>query len=1787
MTAPANDYADSIAIVGIGLRFPGANNPHKFWDNLVNGRETVRELPDEELDAAGVAPELRRNPNYVKVAGTIDNVESFDAEFFGLSPREAQVADPQQRVFMECAWEAIEDAGYRASELVGRVGVFAGSGTVDYLTRHVAAHPELHDTLDDLDFVIGTDHDQLPTRVAYRLNLTGPAVAIQTACSTSLVAVHMACESLLSRQCDGALAGGVTIKLPQASGYRFTEGGIGSPDGHTRAFDADARGTVFSSGAGAVMLKRTEDAIRDGDHIYAVILGSAINNDGSAKVGYTAPGVDGQANVIREALAMANVDPASVSYVETHGTGTALGDPIEMTALSRAFREGSPRAEACAIGSVKTNIGHTVAAAGIAGLIKVALALQHQTIPPSLNYSTPNPAIAFDQGPFVVNTAVRRWEEDTQPRRAGVSSFGIGGTNAHAVLQEAPQLSRPGAARRWEILTLSGRTPDALSEAKAKLAAFLSDRPQSSLADVSYTLACGREPFLHRAFTVVESGGDPAQVLLEANGRHADSAKALAERRVAFMFPGGSAQHIGMAAALYGSNAFFRDTIDDYFERLKTHADMDLRPLIFGAARDDAEAAERLARPSAALPAIFAVELALAELWMSWGVRPDVMIGHSMGEYAAAYLAGVVSLDDALALVALRGRLFDQMEPGAMLSVRLPASELEELLSGGVSIAVVNTPGICVVSGPTDGIAAAAERFDRDGVDYVRLQLSMAAHSSLIDPILPAFSEFVRGIKLSPPTIPFVSNLTGQWITDEEATDPGYWTRHLRETVRFDRGLERILEDETVALLEVGPGQGLTAIARQHPAHSEQPVMASLPHPQDEAPDDAFAIATLGRLWAHGVDVDWRAYHAPANPRRIPLPTYPFQRKRYWLDATQRIPTAGRPVQKRGTPAEWFWSEGWKQSPLVVASDARTNVVRAKHWLVFADRMGVGRHLAGNIIAGGGTATLVFPGRTFRKRAKGYFEIRPGNTNDYRTLIQMAGASAPIDHVVHTWGVTRRAAPLTRSGFERVQEHGYASVLALIQALDATGAAKGYGLTVVANRLFSPDAPPTLEPHKATLLGPVMVAQQEYPLVTARLLGVESAGPGAAAAIIDEVAADSAEIVTSFAAGQRWTQSYQLLDLPAGLSGTSIRPGGVYVISGGLGFLGYHIGMALAKCEGVRLVLVGRTALPPREAWETWLATHAPDDATSVRLQRIRALEAAGATVTIYQADVADADAIQRMVRDVRREYGAIHGVIHVAGISDASGLEPLRHTTPELSRRQFAPKVLGLLALDHATKGLALDFRIAVSSSSTALGGLGHGAYVAANAFLDAFARRSAGNKRGEWTSVGWDVMENVAGSGGSATTRAYAMTGTEAESVFDTALHVPLRHTVVSTGDIEQRRNEWLDRTALRKRSSAAAPQETAGEIETTGQARDPLTATMTQLWRDFLGVTNAEPTDDFFEAGGNSLVAVKVFRRIEETYGVKLPLATLYDAATPAALASVLREHGVGAPDTATTAVRPAGTWESLVAIQAGREGRTPFFCVHGIAGNTLNLRDLARHLGEDQPFYALQARGLNGVDPPHETIEETAADYVASIRRVQPRGPYLLGGYSSGGLIAFEMARQLQVAGEEVAALAFLDSFCLAWARKRTRKDRARWFLAGVRHEGLPFVLRWGRLKAPVYASRLLPGRSQQPPDKPVPSPEEAPLIEAGLRAQDRYELVPIDAAAVLFRSRERTEHGYVPRDLGWSAYLSDLLVFDVPGSHESMCEEPHVRMVATYLRGYLDRAVAHDRSAVGAHETGAA
>ncbi len=1507
MAGPAQQgLTDGVAIIGMAGRFPGAADVGEFWENLRNGVESITWFTDEELIASGVDPAVVANPDYVKASAVLSHPDQFDAAFFGYSPREAEIMDPQHRLLLECAWEALENAGYAPGLYPGPIGVFAGVSMNSYLLSHLAAGAGEH--FRDLRTVINNNIDFAATRVSYKLNLKGPALSVQTSCSTSLVAIHLACQSLLNYESDMALAGGVAVGVPHKAGYLYQPEGVYSPDGHCRAFDEKAKGTVGGNGAAIVALKRLGDAISGGDTIHAVIRGTALNNDGSDKVGFTAPSVNGQAEVIAMAQAVAGFEPDTITYIETHGTGTDLGDPIEVAALTQAFRSRTDKQGFCAIGSLKTNVGHLDAAAGAASVIKTALALGHQVLPASLNFEKPSPKIPLAGSPFYVNATTRPWPAGPTPRRAGVSSFGMGGTNAHAVLEEAPPREPSGAARPSQLVVLSARTAPALERATANLAAHLNQHPELELADVAYTLQVGRKAFPHRRMIVAGDLAAARAALASGDPKRLTGGVAERDRAaVVFLFPGQGSQYPNMALELYRSEPEFRRDVDECSERLRPHLGFDLRQVLYPEGDSLEDAAQKLKQTFVTQPALFVIEYALARRWMDWGVRPRAMIGHSIGEYVAATIAGVFRLEDALKLVAARGRLMQQLPGGAMLAVPLSAREVEPRLDDRLAIAVIDEPDRSVVSGTFEAVAALEARLEREGVTAKRVHVSHAFHSPMMEPILEPFTALVGSVDREPPRIPYLSNYTGTWITAQEATSPAYWARHLRHTVRFESGLNELLKEPGRVFLEVGPGRTLSTLATRlqrglDSSAGRAAAIQSIRHPQETVSDNEFLMGALGRAWLAGTEIDWAAFHAGERRCRLPLPTYPFERQRYWIEP--RKPAGAQAVRaaalaKKPDIADWFYAPSWSRSAAPLPVEAGLRAGDGNEWLVFDDASGWGEQIIVRLRELGQSVVTVGVGDSFRQLDESRYLLRPGRREDYDALFgQLAKRQMTPGSVLHLWGVgPGRDEPLEIAAVERAQDRGFYSILFLAQAFERIHPERPLGIVAATSHVQSVSGVEQICPERATVLGAARAVSQEFPRIACHSVDIEAVSWNRR--LVDALIAESgaAETVVAYRGPHRWVECYAPFraENRAGRPAL-LRDGGVYLITGGLGAIGLEAAECLARsAEGVKLVLTGRSEFPPPDAWDGWAASQ-PGDEGSRRIAKLQAIQAAGAEVMIVRADVADLAEMQTAIRRAEERLGPLNGVVHAAG-GDKS-LTILQDTGRVECERQFRAKLAGVLVLEKLLTGRRLDFCLLQSSLSSVLGALGLVAYAGAHHFVDAYVLRHNRSSEVPWNSVNWDNWlswrePELAFSPGEA--RLY-MTPEEGCEAFRRVLNMaPGTQAVHSTGDLAARIGQWI-------KISGSGEVERAGETS-DGEAlharpdtasayaapRNEVERTLAAIFGKLLGIRQVGIEDSFFELGGDSVLSLQVAAKAGQA-GIRITPAQVFELQTVARLAEV---------------------------------------------------------------------------------------------------------------------------------------------------------------------------------------------------------------------------------------------------------------------------------------------------------
>jgi acyl transferase domain-containing protein/acyl carrier protein len=1442
MKGTATAVQEAIALVGMACRFHGTTTVDQFWEHLAGGHELIDRLSEDEVRAAGEPEAWFASPNYVKACGIIDGIDMCDAAFFGLNPKEAEILDPQVRLFLECCWEALEDACCVPDAYPGRIGVFGGKGTNHYYLSHLRPNASVQRSVGNLALHVSNDRDYLSTRVSYTLNLNGPSLSVQTASSTSLVAVCLGSQSLLTFESDLVLAGGVYLQLHK-TGYRHEEGGLTSPDGHCRTFDAKARGTIFTSGVGVVALKRLSDAIADRDNIRAVIRGFALNNDGSAKVGFTAPSVKGQAAVIEDAMAMANVNPERIGYVEAHGTATELGDPIEIAALTNAYRAHTTKRGYCAIGSVKTNLGHTHSAAGVAGLIKTALTLQHALIPPTLHFEAPNPEIDFANSPFFVNHRLREWPGNGHPRMAGVSAFGVGGTNAHVVLEEAPQ--RPAVVRspRAQLLVLSAMDDRALDAATDRLATFLERRADVDIADVAYSLQVGRKRFGRRRSVVCRDRADAVAALVARDPERVFTATGGPRRQIVFMFPRSESDSTNVGTELYRDESIFRDEVDRCLAMVKDRWPVGLRAIVGPPA---VEPTRQVAAEPVSLPALFVFEYALARLWMAWGVQAEAMIGDGVGEYVASCLSGALSLDQALTLACEHSRRIQENPAEAMTA----------------------------------------------------------------------------------------------------------------ETV-IDRFIELSKEPDRV-FLEVGPGQMLTMLLERHAASRGRTLLASLSRSSGNESARERMLSVLGQLWVSGANVDWDAVHRSGDaPARVPLPTYPFQRQRYWIDPPAQG-AVGRAVRAAagGTRdlAEQFYVASWRRTPPAITA-ADTNADQT--WVIFQDEYGIGEELSHRLADAGRSVHSVVPGAAFAHIGPTRHVINSSEPADYRALIEAVDARRAL-HIVYAWSLAADAVRESDAAAETAREACFYGLLYLGQALGQRREGLRVQLEIVGTGTHEVTGAEGLAPESALALGPCRTLPHECANVTCRHVDVElPASPRQRSRLVDLLLAEFQAVlmdtVVAYRGGHRWAQAFEIVRLETTHDDRALRSRGVYVVTGGLGGIGLIVAEYLARTVEARLVLIARTPFPERSQWQEWIASHGSEDRVSQVIGRLLECESQGAEVLVFSADVTSEPQMRTVIDGVTRRWGSVHGVFHAAGVP-GGGLMQLK--TRRMAEAVLAPKVVGTRVLATVLADQPLDLFVMFSSLLAVVPVVGQADYAAANAFMDAFAYALRRKIAARVTSIKWDAWHGVGmfaatqdqrrvlldqspaaramlsgpAPGWSSGSRSRRMAGLlPGEGI------AALRRILATTADVAEIVVSSVDLTkrlararvstqtqlleSIEQRAAESKPIHPRPPLEVAYVApRNEIEASVAEAWQAALGIESVGVRDGFLDLGGNSLLTMQIAARIRQAFQVTLPLEEFFKAPTIADLSEVIAQRLIARP----AADRPATPHDALGA--GARERRS---------------------------------------------------------------------------------------------------------------------------------------------------------------------------------------------------------------------------------------------------------------------
>jgi len=1509
-----------IAVIGMAGRFPGARDTREFWENLKDGRESISFFADRELEDAASNSGDVNNSNYIKAKGYLEDIEYFDLDFFEYSARDAETIDPQVRIFHECVWNALEDAGYDPFMYDGPIGLYAGASPNLYW-QVLSTLSGANESADQFANAIFNDKDSLTTMVSYKLNLKGPSSVLFTGCSTSLVAIDWAVHSLLSGQCQMAVAGGVTIVLPGKSGYIYQEGMLFSSDGHCRSFDEKSSGIVFGDAVGAVVLKPLEKAAADGDFIYAVIKGSAVNNDGNQKPGYTSPSIQGQVEVIEKAQAAAGIEPESIGYIETHGTATRLGDPIEVKALIKTFN--TEKREFCRIGSVKSNVGHLMCAAGVAGFIKTVLALRHQLIPPSLNFQTPNIQIDFENSPFLVNTKLHQWKEDGYPLRAGVSSFGIGGTNAHVVLERysRPTLSSPG--KEWKMIMISAKTREALERNTVNLAGYFQGNPDINLADAAYTLQVGRHAFKYRRTLVCKDTREAARRLTSLETGKVRTFFAPEDKQsVVFMFAGQGGQYTNMGRELYEKEPLFRQEIHRCFEILAPIMGFDSKEILYPSPGDHrSHRSQRsynsyksnINQTEIAQPVIFVFEYALAKLLMAWGITPSAMIGYSFGEYLAAHFSGVFSLEDALKLVSVRAQLMGRLPGGAMLSVPLPENRLKlimEELEPELSLAIVNGPS-CIVAGSQEAIGTFEKEMKKRHYLCMPVPVSHGVHSLEMDSILGEFEKAVRQVILNKPGIPYISNITGDWIRADQAGDPAYWVRHLRETVRFADGINELSKNVNRVLVEIGPGRDLSVMVKRFMEDNPERIVSTVPPRQENISDLYFLLTQIAHLWRVGVPIDWRHYYGEERRVRISLPAYSFERRRCWTEGNPFNMGVGQVTQKPKLEkipdvARWFYLPQWNRTAL---SPGNPVAQGEGPWLVFANNSQLGNRLVNQLKQNQAEVIIVRQGPCFNRQTDGEYLVNPSREEDYYSLFRDLFTRDNMPRkILHLWNVENRGKesgePAPGNDIPKALDLGFYSLLYLAKAIGKEKVKDTIQLEVVTDNMQEVIGDERLCPEKAPLLGVMIVLPQEYPYLRCRNIDIVLPEAGSKEEekliqqLLEEFFSPSPDIIVAYRSSYRWVQIFEPIRLESPAEKNSyLRKEGVYLITGGLGGIGFIMAKYLAVEVQARLILTGRTQLPPAGEWNRWLSHHGQEEnKTSSRILKLQELETLGADVLYFSADTADEQQMAEILRRGEKQWGPVNGVIHAAGVLDGPSFNFIRELKKEDCQEQFQSKIYGVLVLEKLLKNKDLDFCLLMSSIASVLGGLGYAAYSGANLFMDAFVYWYSRESRVPWLSVDWSDWHywEEKSQPGAVGAEIAELSMTPGEGI--TALERILTweksvRAAISPGDLHWRIRQWIKLEHLedeknKEQENSAIPALFHARPDLLGPyipPRYPLEQTLVNIWNQLFKLEQLGICDDFFKLGGDSLKAVTVALKIYKELNVEVPVAQFFKCPT----------------------------------------------------------------------------------------------------------------------------------------------------------------------------------------------------------------------------------------------------------------------------------------------------------------
>ena len=1731
-------YEHNIAVIGMACKLPGAENPEDFWKMIVGKDEAISFFTKDELMKAGISLDLINNQDYVPARGILTDIDKFDAAFFGYSPYEASIMDPQHRVFLEQSWVALEDSGYVAENFSGNVGIFAGMNDSSYLLNQLLKNQDIQRDYDNQQLLLATSTHYLCTRVAYAMGLKGPSVTINTACSTGLVAIASACESLANHRCDIALAGAINIFTPQQSGYLYRELGILSPNGHCNVFDEESKGTVLSNGCGVVVLRRLSDALRDNDNILAVVKGWAVNNDGANKAGFTAPSISGQVDCIRQSIVHAGIEPIEVEYIEAHGTGTLLGDPIEIAALTKGYDYGiHKKSQYCAIGSVKANIGHTDTASGVAGFIKAVLALKNRTLPPNINYMKENKKINFSETPYYVNCDSQQWKTKQKKRTAAIHSLGFGGTNAHIILQEAPEI-KTTMPKHGNVLIISAKSKDSLAIIKDKIYQHIlkimeHKHVEKIIADTAYTLQVGRKHFRYRVAITYTGFENLLKKMETKENSFTDTIlnPLSKNRKIIFGFVGQGAQYASMATDIYREHPFFKSIIDECCNLLKDDLELDLRELLFPEKSRINEANKILLETKYSQPALFIIEYALAQLLIVLGIKPTAMIGHSIGECVAATISGVISLKDALKLIAIRANLMSKTQPGVMLAVPLPKEKISGLLTKNVELAVHNSPNLCIVAGAKNHIdefeSLLRPLLEPNRLSCQYLHTSHAFHSKYMDEILDDFKNFTSSLELKKPIIPYISNVTGDWISKKDLHNKDYWADHIRKTVLFSDGVNQLDLTSEDIFIEIGPGQTLSQLIRQH---STQPkvLLNTLPHYKNYQDNSYESILNVvSKLWLLNIEIIWSKLYTNEIRQRISLPTYSFDRQSHWIYPSNGLETTKNKIFNKNALYSISWERNRKLSSIIYQEFEKN-----KCWIIFENNSAM---FENKLKANKDLFYRVSPGLDFLQHDEFNFTINPRNKEHYVQLFQAIKIPYENCIIIHSWLVLPKNSDSTQ---EDILNKGSFCLMYLSQVFVEFYPDKMLQILVLNNNLYSVLGNEIISPIKAAILGPCKVIPQEQDNITFKLIDLESnfLSPTLIDALYWEantITSDCFKDEIAYRGDYRWLRHLQLCtNSIENNTNKRLKTKGIYLITGGLGGIGLTLAQYLAKKYHANLILITRTDILPNSEWQDYIKNSNNEECKVFQqIKQLIDINENAASLTIKLVSIEDKASLCDVIESIKQEFGHINGVIHAAGVA-GGGVAQLK--TVEEYQRVLSPKLYGTINLIDLLKNDQLDFMVFVSSITAITGFPGQIDYCSANRILDAYALMPNNfNNHVFCVSMNWQAWRNV---GMAAASKTLLLSLDESNStdpadgclLFEKIINADLNQVIIS--------NEDLNLYKAPKADSISTSQNN----EILDEDQSDISVKLHELWCQTLGVSKIGLDEDFYDLGGHSLLAISLLAKIRAKFNIKIPSTTLFKIRTIRSLSTVIESY-----------TQENEKYSPLVVLKHGDESKPPLFLVHPVGGTVFCYLSVVEKLPDDRTVYAFQDPSIEHEKPLFYSIEEMSKCYREIIQKIQPIGPYYLCGASFGASVVTEIAYQLLENKESVGFVGLIDG----WGKFSKTKFDIDYVKAIIHHQS-------------------------QDPNKNISSNNIdnnelwEMLLQHRLDMMLVYKHKKIPLKLTLFKATELlSEYRDIDvNDNHWSQYSSlPIDIFNIPGDHNTMLQNKNAHILAEYIQNCLKNA----------------